>query len=441
MKLLFVINEIQGGGIATYYNNLFAQLTKRGIEFKVATRQISGSSIQYPYPLVQLDTERSRQYHQELEALSLYPEVRNFLAQAWALYEQLEGGKGFDAVEVCDYPLLFVPWVIAKDAPPVLVKLHGSFGQIEGYEQRNNKQIQTLFVQKLEEVLLERAQARVAYSPQNQAYWQQRIQSTVHYFDPVFTDFPRESYQGALAKEGIVLGRVQTWKGAEELAKAMDLLGDTAPDIQWMGGDNYYRQHGSSMSEYLEKTYDSWGNTIQYKGRQPYDTAQAALRKAAFHLIPSIWDTFNFTVVEGMANEKAIICADGAGASGLIENGKNGFVYPRKDVKALAALVQKIQSLSATEKQELGRNAKTTVLERLASDRPVEQRLELFQKIINSPAPPSDVSMLNWWRESLVPNKAASFSEEEAILKTVPLKKIARHLLKRSLQKLGLRIS
>ena len=46
------------------------------------------------------------------------------------MHEQKEGGVGYDAVEVVDWGLLFVPWV-TEAAVPAVVQLHGSTGQID----------------------------------------------------------------------------------------------------------------------------------------------------------------------------------------------------------------------------------------------------------------------------------------------------------------------
>ena len=57
-------------------------------------------------------------------------------------------------------------------------------------------------------------------------------------------------------------------------------------------------------------------------------------RAARFNVITlDLRDVFNFTCVEAMASGRPVICSRGAGASGLIEDGVNGFVFESGDAR------------------------------------------------------------------------------------------------------------
>jgi len=58
------------------------------------------------------------------------------------------------------------------------------------------------------------------------------------------------------------------------------------------------------------------------------------------YIQPSIQDGFGITPLEAMAHGRPAIISDGAGVSELITNGKNGFVVPMRNSKAIADKIQ-----------------------------------------------------------------------------------------------------
>jgi starch synthase len=57
-------------------------------------------------------------------------------------------------------------------------------------------------------------------------------------------------------------------------------------------------------------------------------------------VLPSIEDGFGLVVPEAMACGCPVICADSAGAADMVTPGVNGFVFPSRNVAALAAALQ-----------------------------------------------------------------------------------------------------
>src|SRR5690625_7451014 len=60
----------------------------------------------------------------------MLPELRRYLAAAWALFEQAKDYGPYDVVEVVDWGMMFVPWVL-DGLQPTIVHMHGSSGQID----------------------------------------------------------------------------------------------------------------------------------------------------------------------------------------------------------------------------------------------------------------------------------------------------------------------
>lgn len=85
------------------------------------------------------------------------------MATSWAVYDTLKT-EHFDIIEISDYPLLFVPWVLERRNEPILIKLHGSLGQIEQFENRKGQQIQTSLLRFIEDRCISAAEGVMSYS-------------------------------------------------------------------------------------------------------------------------------------------------------------------------------------------------------------------------------------------------------------------------------------
>ena len=140
MKILFVIPEYPpdfGGGIVTYYRHLIPALRESGFEITVlkGSAFVHGNA-SYEHDGVRvslLETARYFKWRDRFNHFAMFPELRCHLAASFALHEQAVAGEGFDAVEVTDWGMLFLPWVIAAKTR-VLIQLHGSTGQISYHE-------------------------------------------------------------------------------------------------------------------------------------------------------------------------------------------------------------------------------------------------------------------------------------------------------------------
>ncbi len=94
--------------------------------------------------------------------------------------------------------------------------------------------------------------------------------------------------------------------------------------------DEYATTYGNVSVNTVERTntryidYDAivekpGGGTVE--PQQPFEQTARLQAQAAFMVVPSLWDTFNFTCVEAMWSGRPVICSRGAGASELIEDG------------------------------------------------------------------------------------------------------------------------
>lgn len=441
MRLLFVLPEYfphTGGGIATFYQHLLPELVRQGHTVRV----IVGSAFTSKLPAYEADGVSvefldDRAVSANLNKFDRYcaiPELQRHLAAAWTLWEQADKGASYDLVETTDWGLLFVPWVVESNSPPLVVQLHASIGQIDFYDPKAGDELQGSMIRILEAQLLGLAEEVQTYSRANAASWSELIGREVTYCPPAWTAANVTPEKAKISANGLVVGRVQYWKGPTVLCEALRLLGSSAPAIDWVGRDSSYGEVGGSMSAYLTQNYSEiWGTKLRSLGSLPPLETAKAQAGASFAIVPSIWDVFNYTCIEAMGYSRVVLCSDGAGASSSIDDGINGLVFEKNNPKSLAEKIDYFNNMSASAREEMGRKARETVTTLLAPDRIASQRIAAYERAIAKGK--FGASAHSWLVDAVCPQ--SSLKEPLAFLDNLPLKTISKYILRRSLQKIG----
>ncbi len=443
MKLLFIIPEYppcSGGGIATFYKHLLPQLAKQGHQVHV----IAGNAFTPTHQAYQtegvtvefLDPDQVNAYRNRFDRYQATPELQRHLAAAWVAWDQSQGGKDYDLVETTDWGLLFAPWIVSQDSPPTVVQLHASIGQIDAYDPKPDSLLQSSLTQLLEVGLLSAADELQTYSQANGQAWQQLLGRDVTYVPPALP-VEMSSLPGIEKKSaatGLVVGRIQYWKGPTVLCEALRELGHDAPVVDWVGRDLVHQQSGKAMSAYLQETYpDIWGVKVRPIGMRPCQDVVALQAQARFLLVPSIWDVFNYTCVEGMAQAQTVICSQGAGAADWITDHKNGLRFESNDAKALADKLYTCLTLSDSEQQQMRQSAVETVRTYLNPATIAQKRIELYQQRIHqgkAATRPND-----WLQSAVMPQ--TSKTKTMAYLDQLPLRDLSSYLLHRGMNQAG----
>jgi hypothetical protein len=152
--------------------------------------------------------------------------------------------------------------------------------------------------------------------------------------------------------------------------------------------------------------------------------AQAAAR---FNLVPSSWDVFNFTAVEGMASGRPTIVSSGAGASELITHGTDGFVFEAGNASSLASTIEQVMALSDEHAQQIGKTAKETIRRALAPGCIVQQRIAAYHSTIEEwPTKPRISQSL----AGLVA-PSTNFASSKSFLEAYTVRRLSSHLQER----------
>lgn len=436
MRLLFVLPEYPpdfGGGIATYYGALLPALARRGhtVDVLVGSGVAEGSA-DHETDGVRVRGLASGAIARQMPAFSRYaplPEVQRFLAGARALWEQADGGAGYDAVEVVDWGLLFAPWV-AEPRVPTAVHLHGSSGQIATYDTFPGMELAGQTHRLLEGALLRHAHALHANSRANGAFWRDTTGRDVDVFAPAVPATPaREAPRRA---EGFVAARLQEWKGPQVLAEALRRLGADAPTVEWAGRVVGHPRTGEPYDAVLAREYpDVWGQRLVPFGQVPPAVVAEKQAGAAFVVVPSLWDVYNLTVAEAMQQGAVVVCSDGAGGVDLVDDGVNGFAFAAGDATALADAIVRAGALTPDARAAMSVAACETVARETHPDAvaaAVEARYTALAGRSVAPAP-------SWIRDAVAPGPTVSL---DAFLGGLPLRDLLTHAAGRLRRRLPL---
>lgn len=441
MKLLFIIPEYPphfGGGIATFYYNLIPELVKQGHQVHIlAGSAFSNSFPSYENQGIRVDFLDSQTVSTNLPRFNRYratPQLQRHLAAAWTAWEQVNGGAGYDIVETTDWGMLFAPWMASSTSPPTVVQLHASIGQIDFYEPQINNQLEGNFIRLIETTLLSAADELQTCSNSNAQAWEKITGREVTYIPPALSPINNISKPLEKSANGLVVGRIQYWKGPTTLCEALQLLNKKVPTIDWVGRDTIFGESGTSMSAYLAQTYPRiWGHKVRSIGTFPSQETLRLQQIAQFMIVPSIWDVFNYTCAEGMAQGQTVICSQGAGAADLIQNGVNGFTFSVDNPNGLAQSLDTLLSLSETRREEIGKAAQKTILAKLSPAKLAQQRIERYEKLVQRGK--SSISTHEWLIDAVSPSKPVN--KALGFLDNLPLKELSIYIFQRSMQKIN----
>jgi glycosyltransferase involved in cell wall biosynthesis len=439
MKVLFLIPEYNvSGGIGTFYRGLLPVLRASGLEISVlegsafhfaegTKRVIDGINFQL------LEQKRFYSFWNRFSSFEAAPTFRRHLAAAWALWEQAEFGASADIIEATDWGLLFIPPAIERSRP-LVVQCHGSIGQIADHDAIETEAIDEALARLIECSVLSTVSTLQTYAYANANFWQTETTRDVSVIRPAWA--PRGSPNGdGPSNRGLVIGRLQRWKGPTVLCEALQRIANREFGIEWVGRETAWGVRGFSTGKYLAQTYPNlWGKRFVHQLPIPYSEVARKQASALCNIIPSTWDTFNFTAVEAMASGRPAIVSKGAGASELIENGVNGYLFDAEDADSLACAIDRVLGETPTRLAEVGEEGKKTIGTALDPQLIASQRIAGYRASIDKFQSSSSSSVEGWLGSVCRPDQTTGAGMR--FLENVPLRVLAKHVAERLVRRI-----
>lgn len=134
----------------------------------------------------------------------------------------------------------------------------------------------------------------------------------------------------------LCISRLIKDKGVYEYLKACERIKKKYPHIRCMLVGPYDSNPSALKPEELQPFIDK--SIIEYFGEQ--EDVRPYLAQCNVFVLPSYREGTPKTVLEAMASGRAVITTDAPGCRETVENGKNGFLIPVKNVDALCSKME-----------------------------------------------------------------------------------------------------
>lgn len=313
-----------------------------------------------------------------------------WIALGYAMREWLLRQTQFsiEVVEVSDYGGLGV-FLTDKNLPPVVLTGHGSFKQYARYNYTRDDD-HARVITMLEDLSFAHAEKVISHSPLDQQDLRQLFKRDIDIALIPFTK-PDTIIPGE-GNKVITAGGLQPIKGIYQMAEALELLRDKLPDfrLNWIGNDTFLAPGQQKMSTYLAKKYPKvWQQNLVWENEIPALQTLEEIAAASFVVIPSYFETFNYTALEAASMNKPILITAGAGAVAHFKHGESAWIMPANRPKALAEGIMYLNGSPET-RNTIADGAKAMVTEWFTPAKIVQPRIELYLEAIRerkAPAP------------------------------------------------------
>jgi glycosyltransferase involved in cell wall biosynthesis len=178
------------------------------------------------------------------------------------------------------------------------------------------------------------------------------------------------------------IGRIAKEKGLMDLLEAFSIFVRQVPNATLLLiGGVLHKEQDQLFIDFME-----FSDKLNIKDKIHItgliDNVEDYLSLADVYIHPSYREGVPRSVLEAMALEKIVIATKIRGASEIIENGKNGILYTKGNVKELSKLIGEVYSMSDDIKQVVEKRARERVLDQYTEASYVDRQNELLSSLI-----------------------------------------------------------
>lgn len=379
MNIAFLTSEYphsrtnNGGGIGTSIKNLA----------HVLSNQVNSVTV-----FVISSKENVIFYDEKVRIVCI--EYKKYSIGGWYFYRKFIEKKLNEYFKLFNIDIIEIPdWTgisaFMKLSCPIVIKIHGSDTYFCHLEKRKQKWKNYWF----ESLAFKNANAIIGVSKFS-------LETTVNLFKiqnyipklTIYNGINVEEFQPTVnVKDSIVLyfGTLIRKKGSlviplifNEVQKIIPnskliLIGSDSSDII-TGNKSTWEMMTSLFNE------TSFKHT-EYKGKLPYEDVKKIIDSASVCIFPSYAEAFSMVILEAMAMEKIVVCADMPWVREIIDNGINGFYSDLNDINKFAKNI--CIGFEEAQTNIIGKNARKKLIELFDIEKISENHIEFYQKIIN----------------------------------------------------------
>ncbi|MCE7948233.1 MAG: glycosyltransferase family 1 protein [Chloroflexi bacterium CFX4] len=178
-------------------------------------------------------------------------------------------------------------------------------------------------------------------------------------------------------------GRLEYWKGADILCKALPALYAAFPSLQvYLAGADVQQPNGSWASDQLRLSVSSrYHAQLHFLDQVPHTKLVDHYQRATVVVVPSRWESFGLVAAEAMACGRAVVVSGAGGLAEVVENGISGLYFESENAQALAEAVLRLLS-DATLRTRLGSAARQRTEAYYSIDRVCDQLEAFYESVI-----------------------------------------------------------
>jgi glycosyltransferase involved in cell wall biosynthesis len=178
----------------------------------------------------------------------------------------------------------------------------------------------------------------------------------------------------------LLISRMLWEKGIREFVEGAKIVKKKFPQAKfqllgWIGNEP------SAISAEIIRDWEKEG-IIEYLGA--VTDVRPIICQSDVVVLPSYYkEGVPRSLLEAMAMEKPIITTNSVGCKDVIENNKNGFQIPIKDVMATADAMRRMIQLGAMQRKAMGRYGRLKAKKEFEEDKVITKYIENIKKVID----------------------------------------------------------
>lgn len=186
----------------------------------------------------------------------------------------------------------------------------------------------------------------------------------------------------ATGKTVLFLGKLEVRKGVIELARAVPLVAQQVPDVEFVmvGRSSPLPGTNRPVGDVMQGLYGVARDRVRHVDGVPYDEITDLFASSTIAVFPSTWENFPNVCLEGMAAGRGVIGSSAGGMAEIIEDQKTGLLCPPRDHAALAEAI--VSLLKDPERHRRLGSAARDSLVRFGPDRIGPLQEEVYRQAI-----------------------------------------------------------
>lgn len=183
-------------------------------------------------------------------------------------------------------------------------------------------------------------------------------------------------------KKELIIGIVKSLEeiyGIEYLIRAFKILTEQNKQLKLViYGEGKLKQSLKNLTKELKIEHH-----VEFKGYISNSLVPEVLNKIDIFVVPSNSESFGVSAVEAMACGIPVVASDADGFNEIIENGKTGYIVPKRNEKELAKKIDLLVKDEAL-RNKIGKQGRIKVKSTYEWEKNVDKMVEIYERIINN---------------------------------------------------------